>query len=119
MTKRLNILLVVNDSPWGSTLAVTALRIARAAVAAGHRLQAVFFRGDGVYNTMMGTAADPGTPDLAAGWSQLAETGETELLVCQSSAKRRLNAPLAAPFREAGLVEFSDRMEGCERVLTF
>lgn len=115
----LNILLVVNDSPWGSTLALTALRLANAAVAAGHRLEAVFFRGEGVYNVVPGTAMDAGTPDLADSWSRLAEAGDTELMVCQSSARRRLNAPPAPPFREAGLVEFSDRLEGCDRVLTF
>lgn len=115
----MNILLVVNDSPWGSTLAATALRMARAAVAAGHRLDAVFFRGEGVYNAIPGTAADPGTPELAEAWLRLSEAGNVELLVCQSSAKRRLNAPVAAPFREAGLVEFSDRLADCDRVLTF
>lgn len=115
----MRLLFVVNDSPWGTALAATALRLARAVLAEGHELDAVFFRGEGVYNALQGTAADPDTPDLAQSWSNLAEKEGTELLVCQSSSKRRLNAPVAAPFREAGLVEFMDRMTGSDRVVTF
>lgn len=112
-------LVIVNDSPWGSTLAATALRLARAAVDAGHRLDAVFFREDGVYNTILGTAADAGAPDLARSWSELAEGAGTALMACEASCRRRLKAPPDAPFRESGLVEFMDRVSGCDRVLTF
>lgn len=114
----MNILLVVNDSPWGSTLALGAMRLARAAVEAGHRLDAVFFRGEGVYNAMGGTATDSSTPDLAAAWTQMASETGARLMVCQSSANRRLNAPLAAPFHASGLAEFIDRLLLADRVVT-
>ena len=115
----MKILLVVNDSPWGSTLAITALRLARQIVSGSHTLEAVFFRGDGVYNAVTGTVADANTPEMAASWSGIARDGGTELMVCQSSARRRLASPPATPFREAGLVEFVDRLAACDRVLTF
>lgn len=110
--------LVVNASPWGSTRAVTALRLARAVLAAGHEIPAVFFRGEGVYNALGGTVADAGTPELAQSWSGLADEGKSELMVCQASARRRLNARVMSPFREAGLVEFNDLLAGCDRVVT-
>lgn len=110
---------IVNDSPWGSARAVTALRIARAALGAGHELPTVLFRGEGVYNVIGGTIADPGTPELARSWSDLAGEAGTELMVCQASARRRLSAPVTSPFREAGLVEFNDRLAQCDRVVTF
>lgn len=111
--------LVVNDSPWGSTSALAALRIARAALDAGHALEAVFFRGEGVYNALAGTVSDADTPELAQAWSAFADHSGTELMVCQASARRRLNAPVAPPFREAGLVEFTDCATSCDRVVTF
>ena len=85
----------------------------------GHSLQAVFFREEGVYNSVMGTATDSGTPQLAESWAQLSAQHGIELLVCQSSSKRRLTVPFTEPFREAGLVEFVDRLASCDRVMTF
>lgn len=114
----MKLLLVVNASPWGSTRAVTAFRLARAVLAAGHEIPAVFFRGEGVYNALGGTVADAGTPELAPSWSELAGDGKSDLMVCQASVRRRLNAPVKSPFREAGLVEFNDRLAGCDRLVT-
>jgi tRNA 2-thiouridine synthesizing protein D len=113
------IILVVNDSPWGSTLSATAERIARAMVDAGHRLEAVFFREEGVYNAVASMAGHGEAADLAQCWAKLAEQAGTDLMVCQSSSTRRLDSPPAAPFREAGLVEFIDRLAACDRALTF
>lgn len=114
----MKIVLIVNESPWGSTRAVTACRLARAALEAGHQVPVVFFREEGVYNAISGTEADSGTPDLFSSWSGFAENGGTELMVCQSSCRRRLAGPVASPFREAGLAEFADRLASCDRVLT-
>ena len=113
------ILLVVNDSPWGSTLAATALRVAQAILQAGHDLQAVFFREEGVYNAISGTLADGGLPEAAQAWSDVAEQAGTALLLCQSSVQRRLETTPGEPFRETGLVAFLDQLESCDRVVTF
>jgi sulfur relay (sulfurtransferase) complex TusBCD TusD component (DsrE family) len=63
------ILIIVNESPWGATLPVAALRLARAMAVDGHEIDAVFFRGDGVYNACRGRGVDAGTPDLAREWA--------------------------------------------------
>ncbi len=119
----MNILLIVNASPWGSTLANTALRFARAALAAGTPVPAVYFQGDGVYNALPGRVTDAGATDLADGWAALAEDHDVDLLLCSSAAARRWSAKMAelvpAEFREAGLAELVGRLEDCPRVVSF
>lgn len=118
----MNILLIVNESPWGSTLANTALRFLRAALADGSRVRAVYFRDDGVYNAI-GGEADAGALDLAGEWAAVAGEHGVDLMVCSAAAARRF--PDAAEdvcgrgFRIAGLVELLEEMDHCERVVTF
>lgn len=116
-------LLVVNESPWGSTLALAALRFARAVVAEGFEVGAVYFRDDGVYNALPGRSTDAGTEDLARGWAALARDRQTPLLICSAAAGRRLPGDALeaapAPFRPAGLVEMVGLMERCDRVVSF
>jgi tRNA 2-thiouridine synthesizing protein D len=118
-----NILLIVNESPWGSTLADTAARFLKAALAGGHRVPAVFFHGDGVYNALPGRATDAGAADLARQWGRLGRDHGVELLLCSTAAARRLPHRVAEslepPFREAGLAELLDRAVLCDRVVSF
>ena len=114
----MNILLVVNDSPWGSTLSITALRLARAMLSAGHSLDGIFFRGEGVYNAVGATTGNPASPDLKQAWSTLADDSGAALMLCQSSVERRLESRPDEPFRGAGLAELIDRMATADRVVT-
>ena len=86
----MKILVIVNESPWGGSLGVTALRLACALTEAGEELSAVFFREDGVYHALPGRAADSGTPCLAGAWLTLAQEHAVPLLLCSSDAQRRL-----------------------------
>ena len=112
-------ILIVNHSPWGSILAGTALRIALAIIEGGHQVQAVFFREDGVYNSLTGTLSDEAATPLAESWAAASRAHGTELLVCDSSWQRRLADPPAHPFRSAGLVTLMENVSRCDRVLTF
>ncbi|WP_150865063.1 DsrE family protein [Marinihelvus fidelis] len=116
-------LLIVNASPWGSTLAHTAMRFARAALAAGAPLAAVYFQGDGVYNAWSGRARDAGAADLAAEWASLARQHDVDLLLCSAAAARRwddaVEAAVPGPFRPAGLAEVVERMGESARVVSF
>jgi len=117
------ILLIVNESPWGSTLALTALHFCRAALESGLGVAAVYFRNDGVYNARPGQVTDRGTPDLAAAWSALGAANGLDLLLCSAAAARRLSAEdlaaAPAPFREAGLVEMLSLLQTTDRVVSF
>jgi len=119
----LRILVIVNESPWGSSLATAALRFVRAAQHAGNRVAAVFFHGDGIYNALPGRVSDDGLPSPAQSWRELAGQGKTELLLCSTASARRLMQSsvneFPDEFREAGLVEMWDLAERCDRVVTF
>jgi len=113
------ILIIVNESPWGSTLGVSALRLARAMLAAKAQVAAVFFRGDGVYHAQPPRAVDNGTPDLCREWQALADPAGIPLLLCSSAAGRRLQEAPAGAYREAGLVELMEIMACSDRVVSF
>lgn len=113
----MKVLVIVNESPWGATLPVAALRLARAMLLDGCEIDAVYFRGDGVYNAVQGQAADSGTPRLSTEWAGLSESAGFPLLLCSSAASRRLDSAPAEGFREAGLAEVLERMSRCERVV--
>lgn len=115
----MKVLVIVNESPWGSTLPVTALRMVRSLVGTGAQIDAVYFRGDGVYNALPGRDADTGTPELAAAWQALADTSGASMLLCSSAASRRLDSAPGPGFREAGLAEILERMTACDRVVAF
>jgi tRNA 2-thiouridine synthesizing protein D len=112
------ILIIVNESPWGSSLGVTALRLARAMLAGKAQITAVFFRGDGVYHTQPGRITDGQTPALNEEWQSLGTAG-IPLLVCSSAAQRRMPEAPAGTYREAGLVELMEIMASSDRVVTF
>jgi len=113
------ILIIVNESPWGSSLAVTAFRLVRAMLAGNAEIAAVFFRGDGVYHAQPGRAVDSGTPELCDAWRSLAEPSGFPLLVCSSAAQRRMREAPGGAYREAGLAELLEIMVSCDRVVTF
>lgn len=119
----MQLLLIVNQGPWGGTLAGTALRLGRAAQAADLRLAAVYFQGDGVYHALAGAGTDPGADDLHRAWSELAARGGAELLLCSAAAERRLPADLAAQpphgYRLAGLATLLEWVRRCDRVVSF
>ncbi|MBZ9556694.1 MULTISPECIES: sulfurtransferase complex subunit TusD [unclassified Modicisalibacter] len=80
---------VVQGGPYSHQAAHSALRFARAVIAAGHRLQTVFFYHDGVYNASRLAAPPQDEPQLREGWQALASEHGCELLVCIAAALRR------------------------------
>ena len=115
----MNVLVVINASPWGGSLAVTALRLVRGLLADGVAIDSVHFRRDGVYHALPGRAAAAGTPDLNAAWRELSGRHGFPLLLCASAAVRRLDSGAPPGFREAGLPELLERMGSCDRVVAF
>jgi sulfur relay protein TusD/DsrE len=113
-------LIIVNESPWQTGLSLCALRFAHAATSVGMTVSAIFFREDGVYNSLPGTVADAGTPELASSWKDFSETHGARLLLCSSSSQRRIPAGSAGPaFLETGLAEMLELMQDSERMISF
>ena len=115
----MKVLVIVNQAPWGGTLGLTALRLSRAMTGAGLQLAGVFFREEGVYQSQPGRVCDPGTPDLSAAWTKFARECGAPLLLCSSASQRRLSSAPGEGFREAGLAEVLELMDGCDRVVSF
>jgi tRNA 2-thiouridine synthesizing protein D len=115
-----NCLIIVNESPWQTGLALNALRFARAAAAAGLQVSAVFFREDGVYQALPSTEADSGTPELAKSWQGFAEQSGARLLLCSASSQRRLpKGSNGQAFQQTGLAEMLELMQQSDRVVSF
>lgn len=119
----MDIFVIVNESPWGSSLASTALRFVAAAPDAGHRVSGVFFHDDGVYNALPGRLSDDGLESPQSQWCELAGNQGFELLLCSAAAARRLpfnsKALWSDQFVETGLAQMWFRAGSCDRVVSF
>lgn len=81
--------LAVHGPPYASEAATTALRFARAAVAAGHAIPRVFFYHDGVHAASALTVPPQDEPSPQPGWVELAEQHHIELAVCIAASLKR------------------------------
>ncbi len=115
----MKILVIVTESPWGSSLGVTALRLVRALVREGGKPCAIYFREEGVYHALRGRAGDAGTPVLHDAWEALSRSEDIPLMVCSSAARRRLDEPPRGCFEEAGLARMMGLLQESDRVVTF
>ncbi|WP_193164385.1 sulfurtransferase complex subunit TusD [Microbulbifer hainanensis] len=124
--------LAVYGAPHASQSAATALRFARALLAAGHELYRVFFYCDGVHNGSALSAPPQDEADIAEGWQALQRAHKLDLVVCIAAAQRRgvLNsseanrlekpaANLAEGFELAGLGQLADAAVNSDRLITF
>lgn len=124
--------LVIHSAPYQSASASTALRFARALLAAGHELYRVFFYRDGVYNANALASPPRDEPSLPQEWQLLAKTHNLDLVVCIAAAVRRgvldeneakryekTSANLAPGFELSGLGQLSEALIVSDRVITF
>jgi tRNA 2-thiouridine synthesizing protein D len=115
-------LIVVIQSAAGAAQApVTALRFARAALAAGHRIRQVFCQGDGVA-ALAATEVPADELDVAAAWRQLASAQGFAILACATAAARRgwSGGAAAGGFAAPGtLGQLMAALTGDVRVVTF
>ena len=77
--------LIVLNAPWQGQAAQTALRFARAALAAGHGLRQVLFYGDGA----LALAPSGGPGETERGWAALGQAHGVPLIACATAAARR------------------------------
>ncbi|MEW5249854.1 sulfurtransferase complex subunit TusD [Microbulbifer sp. 2201CG32-9] len=124
--------LAVYAAPHSSESALTALRFARALLAAGHQIYRVFFYCDGVHNGSGLSAPPQDEPDLLSQWQALQQEHQLDLTICIAAAQRRgllsqaearrLEKPaanLAPGFDLAGLGQLADAVARSDRLITF
>lgn len=124
--------LLVLEAPHARGAAHGALRFARAAVARGHRVQRVFFYGDGVHNGSALATPPQDEEDIVAAWRDFALTHGIELVICIAAALRRgvlddnerdryerAAANLDPAFVLSGLGQLAEAALDAERIVTF
>lgn len=128
----MNFALAVHGAPYSSQASTTALRFARAAVAAGHAIPRVFFYHDGVHAASSLTVPPQDEPSAQPGWVELAREHDIELAVCIAAALKRglVNAEerdryelpgsnVHPAFAIVGLGQLLDAIVTTDRFITF
>lgn len=128
----MRIALLIQGAPRTTDAPVAALRFARAALAAGHRIHRAFFHKDGVCIANRFVALPADEPDIAAEWLDFAGRHDVELTVCVAAAARRGvvdageaaragqdGATLREGFEVAGLGQMVEAMLEADRTVTF
>lgn len=84
-----NIGILLKEGPYNHQASDTAYKFAEAAIAMGHKVDAVFLYNDGVTNVTK--LSDPPQDDrnIGARWSDLATKHGVEVLACIAASKRR------------------------------
>ena len=128
----MNFALAVYGAPYSSQASSSALRFARAATAAGHEIERVFFYHDGVTVANASIVAPHDESDLPGEWTALAGEHKFELAVCiaaslkrgivNESEQQRYETPgatLKPGFEIVGLGQLIDAVLNSDRLLTF
>lgn len=111
--------LLVQGAPLTTGAPERALKFARAAIEAGHRIGRIFFYNDAVSVASRFAADETGT---RAGLAQLAGQADFELAVCVTAAGRRgvrANESLAEGFTIVGLGQLVEAIEDSDRLVSF
>jgi tRNA 2-thiouridine synthesizing protein D len=124
--------IIVQAPPVQAQGAETALRFARAVLAAGHRIHRVFFYRDGVHNGTALTCTPQDENSIPAQWQALAAEHDLDLVVCIAAAVRRglideseagryghRHWNLAHGFELSGLGQLVEACLTSDRVVTF
>jgi tRNA 2-thiouridine synthesizing protein D len=123
---------MVSEGPYQHQAADSAYQFARAAIAAGHSVDRIFFYHDGVNNGTRLTTPPQDDRNVVARWSALAAEHNVDLVLCVAAAQRRglvdegeakrngKDADNIAPgFRISGLGQLIESAIECDRLITF
>ena len=124
--------LLILSSPYAAEAGDSAWRFARAALDNGHELYRVFFYQEGSYHGSSLAVPPQDDIDRVARWAELAEAGDTDLVLCIASAVKRgmldageadrhdrAAANIHPAFELSGLGQLVDAHIHCDRLVTF
>ena len=128
----MNFAITVHGGPFSNQASATALRFARAAAMAGHRVRRVFFYHEGVLTANALSVPPQEEHSVREEWVALAARENIELAVCIATAlkrgvvgaaeRERYELPgisLHPSFVLVGLGQLLDAMSDCDRFVTF
>ena len=113
--------ILVNEGPYTHAASDSAYLFCKAALAAGHEIQRVFFYHDGVNNASRLTEPPQDDRHIVNRWSKLATEHKLDLAVCVAAALRRgiKEDNLAEGLRISGLGQLIETSIQAERLVTF
>lgn len=123
--------ILIQDAPYASQAATTALHFTRAALASGHEIRRLFFYQGGVLNASSLLVPPQDELHLPKAWSELVQAHEIDAVVCVSSALRYgvlsageaerydLSPSLLPGFTVGGLAQWVEAMLDSDRHLSF
>ncbi len=117
----MNLGILVNEGPYTHEASDSAYLFCKAALAAGHQIQRVFFYHDGVNNASRLTEPPQDDRNIVNRWSKLAEEHGVDLVVCVAAALRRgiKEENLAQGFRISGLGQLVEAGIKTDRLVVF
>jgi len=117
----MNFGILVNEGPYTHEASDSAYQFCKAALAAGHQIQRVFFYHDGVNNSTRLTEPPQDDRNIVNRWSKLAADNKIDLVVCVAAALRRgiKDEVLAPGFRISGLGQLIEAGIQADRLVTF
>ena len=117
----MNLGILVNEGPYTHEASDSAYQFCKAALAAGHLIQRVFFYHDGVNNASRLTEPPQDDRHIVNRWSKFAADHKVDLVVCVAAALRRgiKDENLAAGFRISGLGQLIESSIQADRMVTF
>lgn len=118
---RLHYALLVLGPSYGTQQAYLAYQFSQALITKQHKIETIFFYGDGVLNALAETSPANDEYDLSAGWARLHNEHHISLQFCGSAGLRRgVSANSYAPyFTVSSLAEWSEILLKCDRVIQF
>ena len=110
--------MLVQSAPFASGAFANAQRFARAALAAGHVIDRVFFYKEAV---AVGNRFASDEEGVRAEWIALAAEGDFELAICIAAAARRgiIDDTVADGFAIVGLGQLVEAIEDGDRLVSF
>ena len=85
----MNIGILLKEGPYNHQASDTAYKFAEAAIARGHKVDAVFLYNDGVTNVTRLMEPPQDDRNIAGRWSELSAKHGVEILACIAASKRR------------------------------
>lgn len=114
----MEIAILLNDSPFKSSLCEAALDFSLAAIKSGHSISRIFLYQDATYLALpMQCPTDEWNPHEA--WLNFAKTQGLKIECCVAAAQRRGIKQVEAPFKISGLVSLAEAQLLYDQVVQF
>lgn len=128
----MNVSLLVLSEPYSSQSSLSALKYAKAAISAGHKIKRVFFYHSAVHTGSILQTPQQDEVNIQKEWCELSNKHEVDLVICIAAALKRGNLTqdesnrydhkqfnIQPPFELSGLGQLLDAQLNSNQLITF